>query len=232
MQQWYGLKGRAKAWSGVNFLHAGYLKSWHFCNPIMTRMAAQLPTVLILAAGRGERFLAAGGTDKLQEMLLGRRVRDWVTQAAHDSGLPWHVVEAAHTAHIANPGMGDSIACGVAATAGAAGWLVLPADLPLIQASSLLAVAKALQNHTVVVPFCAGQRGHPVGFAPQARDELLALRGDGGAASVVAAWKQRGGVGTVELKDVGCITDVDTPDALRAAQALALQMRGNQSVGE
>jgi molybdenum cofactor cytidylyltransferase len=142
---------------------------------------------MILAAGRGERFRAAGGTDKLQEILLGRRVRDWVTQAARDSGLPWHVVEAAHTAHIANPGMGDSIACGVAATAGAAGWLVLPADLPLIQASSLLAVAKALQDHTVVLPFCAGQRGHPVGFGPQAREELLALRGDGGAASVVAA---------------------------------------------
>jgi len=198
----------------------------------MGPMAAQLPTVLILAAGRGERFRAAGGTDKLQEILLGRRVRDWVTQAARDSGLPWHVVEAAHTAHITKPGMGDSIACGVAATTGAAGWLVLPADLPLIQADSLLAVAQALQGHSVIVPFCAGQRGHPVGFGPQAREELLALRGDGGAALVVTAWKQRGGVGVLELEDVGCITDVDTPDALRAAQALALQMRGNQSVGE
>ena len=69
----------------------------------MLGMALQLPTVVILAAGRGERFRAAGGTDKLQEILLGMRVRDWVTQAARDSGLPWHVVEAAHTAHIASP---------------------------------------------------------------------------------------------------------------------------------
>ena len=198
----------------------------------MQAMPAQAPTVLILAAGRGERFRAAGGTDKLQEMLLGRRVRDWVTQAARDSGMPWHVVEAAHTAHINSPGMGDSIACGVAATASAAGWLILPADLPLIQAHSLLAVARELQNHTVVVPLCAGQRGHPVGFGPQTRDALLALRGDGGAASVVAAWKQRGGVGVLELEDVGCITDVDTPEALRAALALALQRQGAQSVGE
>ncbi len=198
----------------------------------MHRMLAQLPTVLILAAGRGERFRAAGGTDKLQEILLGRRVRDWVTQAARDSGLPWHVVEAAHTARITNSGMGDSIACGVAATADAAGWLVLPADLPLIQAASLLAVARELQNHTVVVPFFAGQRGHPVGFGPQARDELLALRGDSGAASVVAAWKQRGGVGVLELDDVGCVTDVDTPEALRAAKALALQRQETRSVNE
>ena len=223
---------RATSLVGVNFLNVRYRNSWHFCSHIMLGMAAQLPTVLILAAGRGERFRAAGGTDKLQEMLLGRRVRDWVTQAARDSGLPWHVVEAAHTAHINSPGMGDSIACGVAATASAAGWLILPADLPLIQTSSLLAVANALQDHTVVVPLCAGQRGHPVGFGPQTRDALLALRGDGGAASVVAAWKQRGGVGVLALEDVGCITDVDTPDALRAAQALALQMQAGQSVGE
>ena len=198
----------------------------------MAAMAAQPPTVLILAAGRSTRFRAAGGTDKLEEVLLGRRVRDWVTQAAQNSGLPWHVVEAAHTAHIANAGMGDSIACGVAATVGAAGWLILPADLPLIQASSLLAVARALQDYAVVVPLCAGQRGHPVGFGQQAREELLALRGDGGAASVVAAWKQRGGVGLLALEDVGCITDVDTPDALRAAHALALQMQAGKSVGE
>ena len=223
---------RATSLVGVNFLNARCRKSWHFGNHIMQAMPAQLPTVLILAAGRGERFRAAGGTDKLQEMLLGRRVRDWVTQAARDSGLPWHVVEAAHTAHINSPGMGDSIACGVAATASAAGWLILPADLPLVQASSLLAVANALQDHAVVVPLCAGQRGHPVGFGPQTRDALLALRGDGGAASVVAAWKQRGGVGVLELEDVGCITDVDTPEALRAAQALALQMQAGQSVGE
>jgi len=198
----------------------------------MGSMAAQLPTVLILAAGRGERFRAASGTDKLQELLLGRRVRDWVTQAARDSGLPWHVVEAAHTAHISSPGMGDSIACGVAATTGAAGWLILPADLPLIQADSLQAVAQALQNHTVVMPFCAGQRGHPVGFGPLARDELLALRGDGGAAPVVAAWKVRGEVCALDLDDIGCITDVDTPAALRAAETLAQQMPRSPSVGK
>jgi bifunctional ADP-heptose synthase (sugar kinase/adenylyltransferase) len=66
----------------------------------------------------------------------------------------------------------------------------------------------------------------------QAREELLALRGDGGAAHVVAAWKQRGGLGVLELDDVGCITDVDTPEALRAAKALALHMQARQSVGE
>jgi hypothetical protein len=39
-------------------------------------------------------------------------------------------------------------------------------------------------------------------------------------------------VSVLELDDVGCITDVDTPDALRAAQALALQRHAARSVGE
>lgn len=189
----------------------------------MPRMRGKLPTVLILAAGRSTRFRAVSGKDKLQEMLLGRRVRDWVTQAAQDSGLPWHVVEAAHTAQLHQPGMGDSIACGVAATADAAGWLVLPADLPLIQPRSLVAVAQALQTHTVVLPRYQGMRGHPVGFSAATRADLAALRGDGGAAPVVAAWKARGALGVLDVDDIGCITDVDTPDALHAAQALALQ---------
>lgn len=198
----------------------------------MVRMQGKLPTVLILAAGRSTRFRAACGRDKLQEILLGRRVRDWVTQAAHDSGLPWHVVEAADTAHLDQPGMGDSIACGVAATEDAAGWLVLPADLPLIQPASLVAVAQALQAHTVVLPHYQGTRGHPVGFGPAARADLLALRGDGGGAPVVAAWKAHGGLGLLALDDRGCITDVDTPDALRAAEALALQGQRETSVGK
>lgn len=196
----------------------------------MIRMQGKSPTVLILAAGRSTRFRAVSGKDKLQEMLLGRRVRDWVTQAAQDSGLAWHVVEAAHTAHLDQPGMGDSIACGVAATEDAAGWLVLPADLPLIQPTSLVAVARALQNHTVVLPHYQGTRGHPVGFGPAARAGLLALRGDGGAAPLVAAWKERGALGLLDLDDLGCITDVDTPDALRAAEAVALQRQGGTSV--
>ena len=197
-------------------------------------MPAKLPTVLVLAAGRSTRFRARTGKDKLQEVLLGRRVRDWVTQAAQDSGLPWHVVEAAHTAHLNQPGMGDSIACGVAATAEAAGWLVLPADLPLIQPASLVAVAQALRNHAVVLPRYRGTRGHPVGFGAAARAGLLALR-DGGAAPVVAAWKERGALAVLELDDLGCITDVDTPEALEAAQALALQRQASAegpSVGE
>ena len=174
-----------------------------------------LPVVIVLAAGRGERFRQAGGTyDKLLAPLGPLRVRDHVVAAARASGLPWHVVEPAHTAHLPEPGMGASIATGVAATADASGWLILPADLPLVQPESLRRVAEALQHHTVVAPWVQGQRGHPVGFAAVCREALLALSGDEGARRVMTQytpWR-------LELDDIGCVLDVDTPQALAEAE--------------
>ena len=214
----------------MNFLNAFWLKTWAlpvrgavqastmgaltpaFDQPMTLPFA---PTVLILAAGRSERFRSAsGGLDKLEADLGGRRVRDWVLAAVQSSGLPWHVVERSHTAHLSRPGMGDSIACGVAATAYAPAWLVLPADLPLVQARTLLQVAQALSTQAVVVPTWQGERGHPVGFAAVCRDELLALSGDSGARAVV----QRHGAYLLPVNDGGCVFDVDTPEALEAAR--------------
>ena len=174
-----------------------------------------LPTVIVLAAGKGERFRASGATqDKLQTLLCGRAVRDHVLATVHASGLPFHVVERAHTAHLTSPGMGDSIACGVAATPEAKGWLILPADLPLIQSRTLCAVAEALAQHTVVVPRYQEQSGHPVGFSPSCRSALLQLTGDQGARSVVAQHT----VCRLEVNDEGCVLDVDTVEALALAE--------------
>jgi molybdenum cofactor cytidylyltransferase len=173
--------------------------------------------VIILAAGRGERFKASGAqVDKLDAPLAGMRVRDHVLRSVQASGLPWHIVEREHTQHLAQPGMGDSIACGVAATADAGGWLVLPADLPLVQPATLLAVAQALTNHAVVVPCYQGDTGHPVGFDVSCGEALKALHGDAGARSVVAlrgSWR-------LNVSDPGCVLDVDTLDALARAEVL------------
>ena len=174
-----------------------------------------LPTVIVLAAGKGERFKASGGTqDKLQSLLCGQPVREHVLAAVRASGLPWHLVERTHTAHLTNPGMGDSIACGVAATPDAQGWLILPADLPLIQVSTLLKVAMALSEHEVVTPCYQGQQGHPVGFGLGCRAALSQLRGDQGARSVLAHHE----VYRVAVDDDGCVLDVDTVDVLVLAQ--------------
>jgi molybdenum cofactor cytidylyltransferase len=114
--------------------------------------------------------------------------------------------------------MGDSIACGVAATPQAHGWLILPADLPLIQASTLLAVAKTLQDHVVVVPSYQGHNGHPVGFQAACGPALMQLSGDTGARAVVAAHS----VFPLALDDEGIVLDVDTVPLLAQAET---QMR-------
>ena len=173
------------------------------------------PTVLVLASGRGERFAASGGrVHKLQALLGDKTVLEHTLAAVQASGLPWHLEDVGH------PGMGDSIAAAVRATANADGWLVLPGDLPLIQAATLRQVARALQQHPVVVPVFQTQegrlRGHPVGFARGCREALLALKGNQGAAPVLRTF----GATELIVNDVGTVTDIDTLQDLERASAL------------
>ena len=178
---------------------------------------AHRPHVLVLASGKGQRFAASGGTvHKLRAPLCGLTVLEHTLAAVRASGLPWHLEDAGH------PGMGDSIAAAVRATAGAPGWLVLPGDLPLVLPETLRSIAAALADCAVAVPLYQGERGHPVGFAAECQPGLLALTGEQGAASVVRQQAQQGRVRWVEVDDAGTVTDVDTvQDLERAAQRLA-----------
>ena len=178
-----------------------------------------LPAVVVLAAGRSERFKAAsGGQHKLDMMLQGLSVLERTMASVQASGLPCHVVRAADIAHIENAGMGHSIATGVIATQSANGWLILPADLPLVLPKTLLALALELASHEVVVPVYQNQRGHPVGFSSMCGEALRKVSGDQGAARVVAQHK----VHLVTVDDIGCVLDVDTPEQLAQAEQVLL----------
>jgi molybdenum cofactor cytidylyltransferase len=168
--------------------------------------------VIVLASGRGERFAASGGTThKLQARLGDKTVLQHTLDAVRASGLSFHLEDAGH------PGMGDSIAAAVRATADADGWLILPADLPLIRPETLRQVAEAPAQQAVVVPVYQGQRGHPVRFAGVCRQQLLDLHGNQGAAPVVRAY----GATEIIVNDIGCVTDIDTvQDLLQAQQIL------------
>ena len=181
----------------------------------------RLPTVIVLASGRGERFRAAGGIgSKLQSALAGQPVLAHTLDAVRASGLPWHLEDVGH------PGMGDSIAAAVRATSDAAGWLILPGDLPLVQSTTLRAVAAALSAAVhAAQPRFRGERGHPVGFAAACFAQLSALEGNLGAAPVLRALRAAGAVVDVEVDDIGIVTDVDTPDALAHAERLLLARR-------
>lgn len=177
--------------------------------------AASSPSlvVLVLASGRGERFVASGGQgSKLQALLAGKPVLEHTLDAVRASGLPFHVEDAGH------PGMGDSIAAAVRATRDAGGWLVLPGDLPLVRAETLRHVAQALMRGEaqVVVPVWRGERGHPVGFAAACGDALAALSGANGAAAIVKSST----VAELPVEDDGILVDVDTVQALAEAERL------------
>ena len=177
------------------------------------------PVVIVLAAGRGERFAASGGaTHKLQALLAGKRVIDHVLDAVKASGLDYHVV----TADPDRPGMGDSIAAGVKATPNASAWLILPADLPLISPSTLRAIAFA-PPCAITVPMVNGQRGHPVRFGLECASELLNLQGNQGAANVLRAWAATDSIAIVAVDDVGCVMDVDTVNDLKRAETLLIK---------
>jgi molybdenum cofactor cytidylyltransferase len=176
------------------------------------------PVVLVLASGRGERFLASGGTThKLRALLHGKPVLAHTLDAVRASGLPFHLEDAGH------PGMGDSIAAAVRAAPSDTGWLILPGDLPMVQPETLRLVALALAGGQarVVVPVMDEQRGHPVGFSATYRDALLALQGDQGAAAVLRAAAAQGQLLRLQVSDRGCVGDIDTLQDLQRLQGQA-----------
>lgn len=190
------------------------------------------PTVLVLAAGQSRRFGAHG--HKLMQGLGTGTVFTATLRHAIETGYPVAVVTTAALVASAAPlvatrdllvlsdeeaerGMGHSIAAGVASQAGARGWLVLPADMPLVRPSSIVAVGQALADHPVAYAQHRGRRGHPVGFAPELVSELIELTGDEGARRLVARYPAL----AVELDDPGVLIDVDTEADLAAARAAA-----------
>jgi molybdenum cofactor cytidylyltransferase len=188
------------------------------------------PAIVVLAAGAGSRY--HGTRHKLSEKLGGDSVLVCTLRNAIASGLPVVLVisEAlvAEAKGLVAPtdmvvvdarsqtgwGMGDSIAAGVSIHASAKGWLVLPADMPLVRPGSLRAVADALDQQPIAFAQHRGRRGHPVGFGAELFSELVMLKGDEGARRLLARYP----TAAVELDDPGVLFDIDTVDDLAVAQ--------------
>lgn len=190
------------------------------------------PTVIVLAAGLGSRFL--GAQHKLLQPIRdddGRPTPMLALTLRHaiESRMPVLVVTTAELAPLAGEqvaardivlmpaaapiqgrGMGDSIAAGVVSRADASGWVVLPADMPRVRPGTLSAVAQALQSHPIAYAQYKGRRGHPVGFDAELYSELIALTGDEGARRIVARYPAQ----AVDVDDPGVLIDIDTIEDL------------------
>lgn len=197
-------------------------------------MMKRRPAVVVLAAGRGSRFRGSG--HKLEQHLGGASGGDTVLartlRHAIATRLPVVVVTtpalapAVHKLVAARDvvvlpehdaagrphpiGMGHSIVAGVGATGDADGWLILPADMPLVQPATILAVAQGLERYPVCYAQYRGIQGHPVGFGTELYSELMALHGDEGARRIVARYAAQ----PIPVDDPGVHVDVDTAEDL------------------
>jgi len=188
--------------------------------------------IVITAAGRGERFIQAGGSgNKLNALLQGKTVFEQTLQQALASGLPVQVVtrpenllvQQACAAHqvpctlLASGGLGESIAAGVAATADWDGWLIHLADMPFVSPQIFVQVAAALSQHNIVRPSFQHHPGHPVGFTAILRKQLCTLHGDNGARELL---RSHGEVYLLHLDQPGIVQDIDLPSQLVANESI------------
>ncbi len=112
-----------------------------------------------------------------------------------------HCAEAIH-------GMGHTLAHGVANSRDAGGWVIALADMPRVRPETIQRVAAAIAGGDIIAaPRFNGERGHPVGFHAQLRDELLRLTGDTGARPVLE--RHREALRLLDCDDPGVVLDID-----------------------
>lgn len=186
---------------------------------------------VVLAAGEGSRFQAVAGQGRskllahctgrdgssrsvLEHVLINLQgVADRIVLVTRPD-LP-QVAELAQRydcqlVSLASAGMGDSIACAVAAAPDYDAWLIVLGDMPFILPQTLHGVAASTRCDSISVPVFGSESGHPVGFGRQYGCALQALSGDQGARRLF----KDGRVQRLEVDDPGVLWDVDVPDRL------------------
>jgi molybdenum cofactor cytidylyltransferase len=181
---------------------------------------------LLLAAGSATRF----GSDKLSHPLphgvaiavqAARQLKSEVPQlfAVVKPGTEPLALQLRNegceivVCENATEGMGASLACAVRAAGRADGYLVALADMPFLRRTTIAAVRDALAGGApLVAPYFRARRGHPVGISGAMFEQLLSLKGDEGAKSVLMQNQDR--LVKIPVGDPGVIRDIDTPDDL------------------
>lgn len=175
---------------------------------------------ILLAAGAGSRF----GGGKLLHPLDGVAIGVRSARNMLAAGLPVTAVvrpgseelvrllqnEGVDVTVCANAaeGMGISLAHVIGLARDAGGWVVALADMPRIRPETIAHIAEGVRAGAIIAaPAYHGERGHPVGFSPALRDELLACHGDEGARAVVK--RHHADIRLLATDDPGVIFDID-----------------------
>ena len=192
---------------------------------------------LILAAGRGARFAAGGGTEPskllalwrgkplvrhVAEAALASRARPVVVVTGHarseiEAALAGLDLTFAHNAAFAD-GLAGSLACGLAALPGDAdSAVILLADMPDIHAALIDRLTGALSANpkaAAAAPLYQGARGNPVALARRLFAQAASLQGDQGARKILDSLGD--GLIEVAVDDAGVTLDIDMPETLSA----------------
>lgn len=207
---------------------------------------------LVLAAGRSSRFIAAGGREatKLVAPVAGKPLARYAVEAALASTARPVVVVTGHARDaveaalrglafqsVDNPafisGLASSLRAGIAALPpDADGAIVMLADMPAVTSAlidRLVAAFAAQPDAMAATPVGAGRRGNPVLLSAALFPSVAKLEGDEGARRLLAALPAERLI-DVPSDDLGATLDVDTPDALDAAEG-ALKFESPRSLG-
>ena len=181
---------------------------------------------IIPAAGLSSRF---DGANKLVQPLGVFSIVQHVVQAAKSTGCHSIIVVTGYEAQsvrqalrdepvqvvhneMFEAGMGASISAGVKEAGDVDGYLIWPADMPLIKPSSAAAVIDEFDPAAIVVPICDGKRGHPVLFPATFRVPLEGLTHQNGARSILNA--NADSIKEIEIADSGIHCDIDNREDL------------------
>lgn len=190
---------------------------------------------LVLAAGRSTRM---GGPNKLLAEIGGRPMVRIAVDEALASRADTVVVVTGHQHEqvkaalrglnikiVHNPdyaqGLSTSLRAGLRAVPdNADGVIVLLADMPQVEAAlidRLIATFDPGKGALVVVPTIEGKRGNPVLWSRRFFPELVAVEGDVGARHLIGQYSEA--VVEVPVSGRGALTDIDTPEALKAVKS-------------
>lgn len=184
-------------------------------------MPDEAPLVAVLAAGAASRF----GGGKLDAVLAGKRVGQWVLDAVAAAGLPpgvivvpdqrpafagesnWPVLTNGRAAD----GMGTSIALAASAALGQGRrLLVLLADMPLVTAEHLRAL---LAHPAAATLYPDGKAGVPALVGADLLPHLAEFEGRAGAGPLLAHYPR-------VAAPAAMLLDIDRRDDLAQAEVL------------
>ncbi len=190
-------------------------------------MSTNIPvSALVLAAGESKRMgvpkqlLQVDGTTmlgKILDVLSRSQVEEIIVVVGHRaeevvksiSGRPVKI--AVNRQY--EQGMSTSITAGLSlASAKSRGFMVVLGDQPFVDVEIIDALIQAFACHSngIVVPVYEGKRGHPVVLSTKYKRELISLKGDVGARSIIADHKED--VFELPVNSRAIIDDIDTID--------------------